>query len=35
MLEFAKFLDAVGYVGAHEKVDRYVSDEWNYITKAL
>ena len=34
MLEFAKFLDAVGYVGAHEKVDQYVSDEWEYIIKA-
>lgn len=35
MLEFAKFLDAVGYVGVHEKVDQRISDEWEFITKAL
>lgn len=34
MLEFAKFLDAVGYVGVHDKVDQRISDEWEYITKA-
>lgn len=34
MLEFAKFLDAVGYVGVHEKVDQRINDEWEYISKA-
>ena len=35
MLEFAKFLDAVGYIGVHEKVDQRLSEEWQFINKAL
>lgn len=35
MLEFAKFLDAVGYVGVHEKVEQRINDEWEFLTKAL
>lgn len=33
MLQFAKFLDAVGYVGAYEKVIKRVEDEWEFINK--
>lgn len=35
MLQFAKFLDAVGYVGVHEKVSQYTEDEWDFITNQL
>lgn len=34
MLEFAKFLDMVGYVGVYSKVQARIEDEWNCITKA-
>ena len=33
MLEFAKFLDACGYVGVNEKVYQRILDEWEFITK--
>ena len=33
MLQFAKFLDATGYVGAYEKVDSYVTSRWKFVTQ--
>ncbi len=33
MLEFARFLDAVGYVGVHEKMDTYLAEIWEPINK--
>jgi hypothetical protein len=29
ILQFAKFLDATGYVGVHERVSTYVDHNWN------
>jgi hypothetical protein len=34
MLEFAKFLDMIGYVGVYEKVQTRIEDEWKVITQA-
>ena len=31
MLEFAKFLDAVGYVGVSDKVQQRCDDEWEFL----
>jgi hypothetical protein len=35
MLQFAKFLDATGYVGAYEKVSVRVEEEWASIMEGL
>jgi hypothetical protein len=35
MLQFAKFLDATGYVGVYEKVATRIEDDWEAITKGL
>lgn len=35
MLEFAKFLDACGYVGVHEKMDNYLAEIWEPVQKFL
>lgn len=35
MLEFAKFLDATGYVGVHEKVQQRIDEDWEAITKGF
>ena len=35
MLQFAKFLDATGYVGVYEKVQQRIDDEWEFITNQL
>jgi hypothetical protein len=32
MLQFAKFLDATGYVGVYEKVQQRMDDEWEFIS---
>jgi len=32
MLQFAKFLDATGYVGVYEKVSERINIDWEYIT---
>lgn len=29
IIQFAKFLDATGYVGVYERVSTYVENEWN------
>ena len=34
MLEFAKFLDMIGYVGVYEKVQQRIDDEWVHMTQA-
>jgi hypothetical protein len=31
ILQFAKFLDATGYVGVHERVSTNIENEWNNI----
>lgn len=33
ILEFAKFLDMTGYVGAYEKVTGYIDQKWAYVQK--
>jgi hypothetical protein len=33
MLEFAKFLDMVGYVGVYEKVQTRIEEEWKFLTE--
>lgn len=33
MLEFAKFLDMVGYVGVYEKVQTRIEEEWKFFTE--
>jgi hypothetical protein len=33
MLEFAKFLDMIGYVGVYEKVQTRIDEEWKFFTK--
>lgn len=35
MVQFAKFLDAIGYVGVHEKVSQYADNEWELLTNQL
>lgn len=32
MLQFAKFLDATGYVGVYDKVQQRIDDEMEYVT---
>jgi hypothetical protein len=32
MLQFAKFLDATGYVGVYDKVQQRIEDEMEYVT---
>jgi len=35
MLQFAKFLDATGYVGVYEKVQQRIDEDWELITKGM
>lgn len=35
MLQFAKFLDACGYVGVYEKVQQRVDQDWEAVTKGF
>ena len=35
MLQFAKFLDATGYVGVYEKVSKRIDEDWEAITKGI
>ena len=35
MLQFAKFLDATGYVGVYEKVQQRIDEEWEFLTKGM
>lgn len=35
MLQFAKFLDATGYVGVYEKVQQRCDNEWQFISNQL
>ena len=35
MLQFAKFLDATGYVGVYEKVSKRIDEDWECINKFL
>lgn len=35
MLQFAKFLDAVGYVGVYEKVHQRIDEDWETLTKGM
>jgi len=33
MLEFAKFLEMVGYVGVYEKVQTRIDEEWKFFAE--
>ena len=35
MLQFAKFLDATGYVGVYDKVSKRIDADWEAITKGF
>ena len=35
MLQFAKFLDATGYVGVYDKVSKRIDADWEVITKGF
>ena len=35
LLQFAKFLDATGYVGAHDKISKRIDEDWETLTKGL
>ena len=35
MLQFAKFLDATGYVGVYEKVQQRINEDWETLTKGI
>jgi hypothetical protein len=35
LLQFAKFLDATGYVGAHDKISKRIDEDWQTLTKGL
>jgi len=35
MLQFAKFLDATGYVGVYDKVSTRIDEEWEIITQGM
>ena len=35
LLQFAKFLDATGYVGAHDKISKRIDEDWETITKGF
>ena len=35
MLQFAKFLDATGYVGVYDKVSKHIEQEWEIITQGM
>jgi hypothetical protein len=35
LLQFAKFLDATGYVGVYDKVSKRVDEDWATITEGL
>lgn len=35
MLQFAKFLDATGFVGVYEKVAQRIDEDWETLTKGI
>jgi len=35
LLQFAKFLDATGYVGVHDKVSKRIDEDWETLTKGF
>ena len=35
LLQFAKFLDATGYVGVYDKVSQRIAEDWEFITKGF
>jgi len=35
LLQFAKFLDATGYVGVHDKIGNRIAEDWETLTKGL
>jgi hypothetical protein len=35
MLQFAKFLDAIGYVGVSDIVSKRIDEEWEFVTKGI
>jgi hypothetical protein len=35
LLQFAKFLDATGYIGVYDKVSKRVDEDWATITEGL
>ena len=35
LLQFAKFLDATGYVGAHDKISKRIDEDWETLMKGL
>ena len=35
LLQFAKFLDATGYVGAHVKISKRIDEDWETLMKGL
>ena len=35
LLQFAKFLDATGYVGVYDKVSKRIDEDWETLTKGI
>jgi hypothetical protein len=35
LLQFAKFLDATGYVGVYDKVSKRIDEDWESLMKGL
>jgi hypothetical protein len=35
LLQFAKFLDATGYVGVYDKIGNRIAEDWETLTKGL
>jgi hypothetical protein len=35
LLQFAKFLDATGYVGVYDKISKRIDEDWETLTKGL
>lgn len=33
MMQFAKFLDATGYVGVYDKINKQIADDWEYVDR--
>ena len=35
LLQFAKFLDATGYIGVYDKVSKRINEDWETLMKGL
>lgn len=35
LLQFAKFLDATGYVGVYDKISKRIEEDWECLTKGI